>query len=207
MLRYVLICDMGEFVEEALLEASGLTLLSGKVGSIGVACNMPENKRLPPTAGGCFAKQDHRSKQKKQPHIQLRHKAHLPKLDLFLKLSYHIGFIKTRPRRHALGLRGPTTHITRHDAATGKEIFRSKRPVQWEAYDDGKLYMTVQYTIQFPADLNDDADVNMHDERMASGPMALVLGNGTVLRYVDFAPGCERRLRRRSRGKCAQYHR
>lgn len=50
---------------------------------------------------------------------------------------------------------------------------------------------TSRFTTQFPPDLNGDADVKAHDDKMAAsgGKLGLVSGGGTVLRYVDFAPG------------------
>lgn len=51
--------------------------------------------------------------------------------------------------------------------------------------------MRSAYTTSFPPDLNQDADVRQHDEKMASGKLGLVSGGGTVLRYVDFAPQYE----------------
>lgn len=51
--------------------------------------------------------------------------------------------------------------------------------------------MSVLYTTQFPPDLNDEADVKLHEDRAAKGPeaMGLALKGGTVLRYVEFSPG------------------
>lgn len=53
--------------------------------------------------------------------------------------------------------------------------------------------MGVAYTTSFPPDLNADADVKAHDAAMAAsgGKLGLVVAGGTVLRYVDFAPGYE----------------
>ena len=49
----------------------------------------------------------------------------------------------------------------------------------------------ISFTTQFPADLNSNADITSHDAKMAAagGKLGLVSGGGTVLRYVDFAPG------------------
>lgn len=49
----------------------------------------------------------------------------------------------------------------------------------------------LSFTTQFPADLNSNADIQSHDAKMAAagGKLGLVSGGGTVLRYVDFAPG------------------
>lgn len=51
--------------------------------------------------------------------------------------------------------------------------------------------MSVLYTTQFPPDLNDEADIELHESRVAKGPEAtgLALKGGTVLRYVEFSPG------------------
>lgn len=51
--------------------------------------------------------------------------------------------------------------------------------------------MSVLYTTQFPPDLNDEADVKLHESRVAKGAEAtgLALKGGTVLRYVEFSPG------------------
>jgi hypothetical protein len=51
--------------------------------------------------------------------------------------------------------------------------------------------MAVAYTTTFPADLSGDADIKAHDDKIGQGPIGLVCGGGTVLRYVDFAPGYE----------------
>ncbi|KAI5369894.1 Putative rmlC-like cupin domain superfamily, rmlC-like jelly roll protein [Septoria linicola] len=91
----------------------------------------------------------------------------------------------------ATNLPGPTAYLTGHDQRSGKAIVHSKRPVNWASYDDDKLSMSVAYTTQFPADLNDHADVALHQQKLDSGKLGLVSGGGTVLRYVDFAPGYE----------------
>ncbi|KAF2768192.1 hypothetical protein EJ03DRAFT_344133 [Teratosphaeria nubilosa] len=90
-------------------------------------------------------------------------------------------------------LPGPTAYLTGHDDKTHKAIIHSKRPVEWHKYDNDKMAMSVAYTTQFPPDLNSDADVKAHDEKMraSGGKLGLVSGGGTVLRYVDFGPGYE----------------
>ncbi|KAL5606310.1 hypothetical protein BROUX41_002725 [Berkeleyomyces rouxiae] len=85
-------------------------------------------------------------------------------------------------------LPGPRAILTGHDAAGAAKI-HSVRPVKWTSFQDGRLGMSVAYTTQFPAQLTDDADVAAHDALMASGRLGLVNPNGTVLRYVDIAPG------------------
>lgn len=74
-------------------------------------------------------------------------------------------------------------------------------PMLWQltpnvSDDDDKLVMSVLYTTQFPPDLNDEADIKLHESRVAKGPEAtgLALKGGTVLRYVEFSPGYTVRL-------------
>jgi hypothetical protein len=81
--------------------------------------------------------------------------------------------------------------LTGHDEKTGKAVIHSKRPINFSPFDNDNLQMSVAYTTSFPADLNNDADVRAHDEKMKSGKLGLVSGGGTVLRYVDFAPTYE----------------
>lgn len=56
--------------------------------------------------------------------------------------------------------------------------------------------MSVLYTTQFPPNLNNEADIKLHESRVAKGPEAtgLALKGGTVLRYVEFSPGYTVRL-------------
>lgn len=90
----------------------------------------------------------------------------------------------------ATSLPGLTTHITGHDPATGKAIIQESRPGKWSSYDDKLMAFNVIYTTsEFPANLNDDQDLKLHDKVMASGRLGLVNPNGTVCRVVDFAPG------------------
>ncbi|EON97365.1 putative cupin domain protein [Phaeoacremonium minimum UCRPA7] len=90
----------------------------------------------------------------------------------------------------ATSLPEPTTFLTGHNDA-GEAVIHSSRQIKWAKFADDKLEMSVAYTTSFPADLNDDADVAAHDAKLAAGPIGLVKGGGTVLRYVDFAPGYE----------------
>ncbi|KAI6865501.1 hypothetical protein KC319_g5653 [Hortaea werneckii] len=100
---------------------------------------------------------------------------------------------KPTPNQLAQSLPGPTAYLTGHNDESGKAILHSRRPVEWQQYDEGKLGMSVAFTTQFPADLNSNADIQSHDAKMAAagGKLGLVSGGGTVLRYVDFAPGYE----------------
>jgi len=87
-------------------------------------------------------------------------------------------------------LPGPTAYFTGHNAE-GKAIVHSANPVEWNNYGEGKLAMKEAFTTTFPADPNDDADIEDHKRKLASGKLGLVSGGGTVLRYVDFAPDYE----------------
>ncbi|GAB1744807.1 hypothetical protein NU219Hw_g2728t1 [Hortaea werneckii] len=100
---------------------------------------------------------------------------------------------KPTPNQLSQALPGPTAYLTGHNESTGKAILHSSRPVEWQRYDEDKLGMSVAFTTQFPADLNSNADIQSHDAKMAAagGKLGLVSGGGTVLRYVDFAPGYE----------------
>ncbi|KKA27329.1 hypothetical protein TD95_002305 [Thielaviopsis punctulata] len=109
-------------------------------------------------------------------------------------------------------LPGPRTILTGHDSSGAARI-NSVRPVKWTSYQNGRMGMSVAYTTQFHATLTNDADIAAHDALVASPPasprasprasadavigtgvtsrLGLVKPNGTVLRYVDIAPGHE----------------
>lgn len=94
---------------------------------------------------------------------------------------------KPTPNQLSSNLPGPTAYLTGHDSS-GKAIIHSSHPIQWNNYDDDKLAMKEAYTTTFPADLNADADITEHQNKLKSGKLGLVSGGCTVLRYVDFAP-------------------
>lgn len=78
--------------------------------------------------------------------------------------------------------------ITSHDAAT-KAIVHSAEDFQWQKYDAEKMAFSVVYTTsKFPADLNNDADIDANAALVKKGT-GLVNPGGTILRCVDFAPG------------------
>lgn len=96
------------------------------------------------------------------------------------------------PGQLSTDLPGVTTHITGHDASTGKAIVQSTREGSWTHPLDIPIAFNVVYTTsEFPASVNDDKDLTVHDELMASKKLGLVNANGTVCRMVDFGPGCE----------------
>ncbi|OIW31414.1 hypothetical protein CONLIGDRAFT_317872 [Coniochaeta ligniaria NRRL 30616] len=83
-----------------------------------------------------------------------------------------------------------TVYATGH-SPDGKAVLHSKRPAVFSKHDEDRLRMAVGWTTSFPSDLNGDADVAVHEKKMSDGPFGLVLKGGTVLRYVDMAPGYE----------------
>ena len=89
-------------------------------------------------------------------------------------------------------LPGLTNIITGHDPSTGKSIIQEERPAQWEDPFSNKTmtFNAVYTTSNFPPDLNDDADLNTHNQLLsAPGKLGLVSPGGTVCRIVDFCPG------------------
>jgi hypothetical protein len=85
-------------------------------------------------------------------------------------------------------LRPVTRHVTGHNAA-GKAIVQSSSPGEWKSFEANDMAFDVVYTTsQFPADLNDDADLKAHERVVQSEQLGLVNPRGTVCRIVDFAP-------------------
>ncbi|KAI0509752.1 hypothetical protein F5B22DRAFT_314668 [Xylaria bambusicola] len=80
-----------------------------------------------------------------------------------------------------------TTFITGHNA-DGKAIIESARSATWKAFENGVMGFNQIYTNEFPADLNDNADIRFHDDKIASGNLGLAVKSGTVCRMVDFSP-------------------
>ncbi|KAL3452961.1 hypothetical protein BJX65DRAFT_158303 [Aspergillus insuetus] len=85
-------------------------------------------------------------------------------------------------------LPGITRYVTGHDSA-GKAIVQTENPADWSSFENNSMAFTVAYTTsEFPVDLNNDADIKKHEGLKASGKLGLVNPNGTVCRFVDFAP-------------------
>ncbi|KAL3476924.1 hypothetical protein BJX99DRAFT_135821 [Aspergillus californicus] len=85
-------------------------------------------------------------------------------------------------------LPGVTRYITGHNSS-GKAIVQTENAAEWSSFESGSMAFTVAYTTsQFPAELSDDADLTTHKDLVASGKLGLVNPNGTVCRFVDFAP-------------------
>ncbi|KAF7193234.1 Ascochitine biosynthesis cluster protein 2 [Pseudocercospora fuligena] len=90
----------------------------------------------------------------------------------------------------ATPLKPPTRVITTHDA-NGKAIISTAIPEQPKAQvvSNGDASFILGYaTDQYPVDLNEDKDLTAY-QHYASQPPGLVISGGTVLRYVDMAPG------------------
>lgn len=89
----------------------------------------------------------------------------------------------------AFPLEPPSRLITTHNAE-GKAVFSDAFPEQATQKLVGKeAVFALGYTTgEFPADLNGDKDIEKYREYEAQPP-GLVVNQGTVLRYVDVAPG------------------
>jgi quercetin dioxygenase-like cupin family protein len=86
-------------------------------------------------------------------------------------------------------LSNPTVHITAHDA-TGKAVVHSSQNAPVTAFPDLKAILRTLYTTSsLPANLNNNNDIKQHQAVLGSGELGIVKANGTVCRYVDFAPG------------------
>ncbi|KAI1431084.1 hypothetical protein GGR50DRAFT_681350 [Xylaria sp. CBS 124048] len=82
----------------------------------------------------------------------------------------------------------PKTHITTH-APSGKASLHASTPTSWTTYENGAMAFAQIYTNPVPADLNNNADIDYHAAKIASGTLGLAVKSGTVCRMVDFAPG------------------
>ncbi|KAI3320997.1 hypothetical protein HD806DRAFT_504213, partial [Xylariaceae sp. AK1471] len=85
------------------------------------------------------------------------------------------------------GLPETTTFITGH-TPEGKAHVHSTRPAAWTVFEGGAMGFNQIYTNPSPADLNNDADIKFHDEKISGGNLGLVTKSGTVCRMVDFEP-------------------
>lgn len=84
----------------------------------------------------------------------------------------------------------PTVIRTGHDQS-GKAIISDRLPEQPTAQvvSNGDASFYLAYTTEeFPVDMNNDKDLAAY-QKYASQPPGLVVSGGTVLRYVDMAPG------------------
>lgn len=85
-------------------------------------------------------------------------------------------------------LRNPTINITGHNDS-GKAIVQSSTQNEHQTVGSHGATLNLVYTTSsMPTDLNNDTDIKQHQEVVASGKLGLVNPNGTVARFVDFAP-------------------
>jgi quercetin dioxygenase-like cupin family protein len=83
--------------------------------------------------------------------------------------------------------------ITTHDPTTGKAVFSSTQPaesrmVALQPGNSNSMGFALSYaTNTFPVQVADDADLATYTSFLETPP-GLVIGGGTVLRHVDFAP-------------------
>ena len=85
----------------------------------------------------------------------------------------------------------PKVHrfITTHDPTTKKAIFSDAVPEEAKVdHIPGADFRLGYVTKGFPVDLNKDADLAVYKPYLESPP-GLVSSGGTVLRFVDVAPG------------------
>lgn len=81
-----------------------------------------------------------------------------------------------------------TRYITTHNPS-GEATIHSESPASWVSLREKSVGFSVAYTTsEFPANLNNDADIAANDQVLSSGSLGLVNPNGTVCRVVDFAP-------------------
>lgn len=79
--------------------------------------------------------------------------------------------------------------ITTHDPTTKKAIFSNKIPEETVQNNiPGAVFRLGYITKGFPVDLNADTDIATY-EGFLNNPPGLVTSGGTVLRFVDVAPG------------------
>jgi quercetin dioxygenase-like cupin family protein len=90
---------------------------------------------------------------------------------------------------HKSPLKPITRFITTHNAE-GKAIFSNAVPEESErkAVDGDAVFSLSYCTGDYPADLNDDKDIEIYQDYLQKPP-GLVINDGTVLRHVDIAPG------------------
>lgn len=79
--------------------------------------------------------------------------------------------------------------ITTHDKS-GKAVFSTDVPEEnkFSSLPNGAAFALGYTTKEFPANLNDDRDINTYKSFLEKPP-GLVASNGTVLRFVDISPG------------------
>lgn len=97
----------------------------------------------------------------------------------------------------AQGLPGLAAYLTGHDPSDGSTTIQESRPAKWQSIDNGGMAFNVAFTTsEFPVSMSNDDDIAKHDERIQSGKLGIVNPGGTVVRFVDFAPGFESMMHR-----------
>lgn len=81
----------------------------------------------------------------------------------------------------------PALHITGHNKKNQAIVHRTAQnePHGYDNFWSTNLYATKG----MPVDLNNDTDLETSDKVLQSGKLGIVLPQGTVLRFADFAPG------------------
>ena len=80
--------------------------------------------------------------------------------------------------------------ITAHDDNL-KAVIHSSDPINWVAYDaEGKILVGKVFSNnQFPSQMSTKADIDQHNERVASNDGSINLKNGVSSHFCQFAPG------------------
>jgi len=82
----------------------------------------------------------------------------------------------------------PKIHITSHNSE-GKAIVHSTVNEAPTPYPGYRTSTNLVYTTSgFPPDLNNEADIKLHEQVKTEGKLGIVKPNGTICRFVDFAP-------------------
>ncbi|KAJ5630149.1 Cupin 2 conserved barrel [Penicillium herquei] len=109
-------------------------------------------------------------------------------------MSHNEEFAAAMEKHEGTALRPFTRYITGHNAE-GKAVLHSSGEVpnsfkgQFAPGETRPMAFNVAYTTsEFPANLNNDADLAAHENVIQSGNLGLVNPNGTVFRIVDFPP-------------------
>ncbi|OQV08101.1 Cupin domain-containing protein [Cladophialophora immunda] len=94
------------------------------------------------------------------------------------------------------GIPGSQRLITAHNGE-GKAVAGSIEPVQWQSMRNGAVCMSLIYTTSEPLpNLNEDADIKKHNEKVAAGKVGLVSPGGSVCRLTDFSPSNDPQMHR-----------
>lgn len=94
------------------------------------------------------------------------------------------------------GIPGSRRLITSHDEA-GKAVVKSIEPAKWQSMRNGAVSMSLIYTTSDPLpNLNDDADIQIHEQKVEAGKVGLVSPGGSVCRITDFSPSNDPQMHR-----------